>query len=380
MLDIEKLDTYISERIYNDIRLHNITGCSVAVADCSKILYKRHFGTLSVSDSRPINGNTLFRLASMTKPVTSVAVMTLVERGLIGIDDPIEKFLPQFCNMHTVKMSDSGPKTLGKVQTKPTIKHLLTHTSGILAGECGAYYKEKMPNTANEYLKSAVDYYSSIGLSFEPFSANEYSAVAAFDILALIIENVSDIGFDEYIGKYITEPCGMHNTVFVPSEAQWGALIPMYNKIDGTGAVYPMKPGCVFDETPCTHFLGGAGLISSLDDYIRFAQMLLRGGEINGNRILSENTVKFMSEPQVPESIMHGNERWGLGMRVITSDEYKYLPKGTFGWSGAYGTHFWVDPVNGITAVYMKNSVYDGGSGAITAANFEKDVFNSLKP
>lgn len=156
--------------------------------------------------------------------------------------------------------------------------------------------------------------------------------------------------------------------------------IPQYDKIDGTGAVYPMKPGCVFDETPCTHFLGGAGLISSLDDYIRFAQMLLRGGEINGNRILSENTVKFMSEPQVPESIMHGNERWGLGMRVITSDEYKYLPKGTFGWSGAYGTHFWVDPVNGITAVYMKNSVYDGGSGAITAANFEKDVFNSLKP
>ena len=152
----------------------------------------------------------------------------------------------------------------------------------------------------------------------------------------------------------------------------------MHIKENGKSGVFEMKEGCVFENVPVTHYLGGAGLISSLDDYTSFAKMLLNKGEINGNRVISEKAVKLISTPQVPESIMPGNERWGLGVRVITSENYRYLPVGTFGWSGAYGTHFWIDPVNSIAAVYMKNSMYDGGSCAVTAANFEKDVFNSF--
>ena len=138
-----------------------------------------------------------------------------------------------------------------------------------------------------------------------------------------------------------------------------------------------MPKNCVFENVPTTHSLGGAGFVSSLKDYAAFAGMLLNKGKINENRVITEKAVALLSSPQVPESIMPGNWRWGLGMRVITGENYKYLPVGAFGWSGAYGTHFWVDPVNNIAAVYMKNSKYDGGSGAVTAYNFEKDDFNS---
>lgn len=171
----------------------------------------------------------------------------------------------------------------------------------------------------------------------------------------------------------------MYDTAFVPNNGQWERIISMHKKENGKSEVAEMKKGCVFGNVPVTHYLGGAGLISSLGDYTSFARMLLNKGVINGNRIISEKAVKLISTPQVPESIMPGNERWGLGVRVITSENYRFLPVGAFGWSGAYGTHFWIDPVNSIAAVYMKNSMFDGGSGAVTAANFEKDVFNSFE-
>lgn len=276
-------------------------------------------------------------------------------------------------------MTDGGVERVCKAKTTLAVKHLLTHTSGLLAGECGVVYANKISAEANKTLKGTVDYYSSVGLSFEPYTKNEYSPTAAFDVLARIVEVISDTDYAEFVTKYITDPCGMTDTVFVPDNEQWQRIIPMHTKENGKSGVFEMKEGCVFENVPVTHYLGGAGLISSLDDYTAFAKMLLNKGEINGNRVISEKAVKLISTPQVPESIMPGNERWGLGVRVITSENYRYLPVGTFGWSGAYGTHFWIDPVNSIAAVYMKNSMYDGGSGAVTAANFEKDVFNSFE-
>lgn len=377
-IKIDALSENISDRMESDIKNNNISGASVSVISPDKTLIKAHFGTLSAEDKTPPNDSTLFRMASMTKPVTAVAVMTLYDKGLLEIDDPVEKYLPQFKNMYIAEMIDGKAEKVRKAQTTLTIKHLLTHTSGLVSGSCGEFYANELSDETNKTLKDTVDYYSGTGLGFEPYTENQYNATAAFDVLARIAEVISGMNYADFLKKYVTDPCGMHDTVFAPDNGQWERIIPMHKKENGKSGVAEMKKGCVFGNVPVTHYLGGAGLISSLGDYTSFARMLLNKGVINGNRIISEKAVKLISTAQVPESIMPGNERWGLGVRVITSENYRFLPVGAFGWSGAYGTHFWIDPVNSIAAVYMKNSMFDGGSGAVTAANFEKDVFNSF--
>lgn len=377
-LDIKLLRENVEKRIENDISKNNISGASVAVISPDELFYKAHFGTFSSEDKTPLDDTVLFRMASMTKPVTAVAAAVLYDKGLIEIEDSVEKYLPRFKNRYIVKIQNGEPIAVGEAKSPISLKHLLTHTSGILAGECGAYYANELTAEADKSLESTVDYYSTVGLSFEPFTKTEYSGTAAFDVLARVIEVVSDMPYSEFVKKYITEPCGMENTVFVPSTEQWQKIIPMHKKENGEGGIYEMKKGCVFESTPAEHTLGGAGLVSSLDDYTCFARMLLNNGAINGGRVISEKAVGLISRPHVPESIMPGNERWGLGVRVIVSENYRFLPVGAYGWSGAYGTHFWIDPVNSLAAIYMKNSKHDGGSGAVTAANFEKDVFNAL--
>ena len=140
-----------------------------------------------------------------------------------------------------------------------------------------------------------------------------------------------------------------------------------------------MNENCVFDDYPCTFPLGGAGLFSTLHDCSRFARMLLQNGSFGGRQILSPESIKLMRTPWVEEAIMPGSERWGLGVRVITDEAYGNPSMGTFGRSGAYGTHFWVDPMNNTTAVYIKNSLFDGGAGNESARMFEKAVHNAYR-
>lgn len=376
-LNATKLKQNIESRIENDLKEQNICGASVIVRQHGKVLYRNCFGKAGVSSDKDVTKDTVFRLASMTKPITAVATLILIERGLLKLEDKVEDYLSEFKNLKITAYDESGKLTeIGEVKTPPTILHILTHTSGI--GPSGGPHASKMPMEDYETLEKTVEYFAKAGVQFEPFSREWYSGFAAFDVLTLIIEKVTGKDYNTFLKEEIFEPLGMNNTTFLPSENQWNNLIEMFDKKDGIPIVGETYENCVFDMFPCTHFVGGAGLVSVIDDYSVFAEMLLNGGEYNGKRIISENSVKLMSTPHVPESIQQGTQRWGLGVRVITKEEYKYLPVGAFGWSGAYGTHFWVDPVNKITAVYMKNSLYDGGSGAITALNFEKDVESSL--
>ena len=151
-------------------------------------------------------------------------------------------------------------------------------------------------------------------------------------------------------------------------------MIAMHNRVDGVNCIEKMIENCVFSVVPCTHYLGGAGLVSTLADYSKFAQMLLNKGKTPTKQIIREDTFRLLHTPFVSEDIMPGSERWGLGVRVIVSEDYGTLPVGAFGWSGAYGTHFWIDPINDIAAVYMKNSLFDGGAANESARNFEKAV------
>ncbi|MBR3942172.1 MAG: beta-lactamase family protein [Clostridia bacterium] len=376
-LDTKKLAQNISETIHKDIENQEICGASVLVRQNGELLYKDCFGVTAPNGNIPLTEDTVFRMASMTKPITAVATLILVEQGKLKLDDLVSDYLPIFKEQYVAKLENGKVVRDFKAKTAITLRHLLTHTSGIGSGRVYDVQYDEMTPEAVETLDGAISYYANMGLSFEPFTKEEYSGTAAFSILTKIIEMQSGTDYETFLKENIFKPLGMTDTCFVPSDKQWQRMAVLFDKKDGKPCVGEHYENCVFRKFPCTHFLGGAGLISTLSDYDKFAQMLLNGGILKGNRILSEATVKEMATAHVPESIQGKDIRWGLGVRVITGKDV--LPKGCFGWSGAFGTHFWVDPENKITVLYMKNAHYDGGAGAKTARNFEKDVYISIK-
>ena len=368
LLNREKLAKAIEARAYSDLELCNIGGASVLVEQGGEIIYKNHFGSADMQ-GKALSDDTLFRLASMTKPITAVAAMILVDRAQLSLEDRIEKFYPQFSS---VKIYESGEVNPVKI----TVKHLLTHSSGIGSGAAWIASEKVMTEKDNESVESFIEFLSKQPLSFIPGTKREYSGVGAFSVLTGIIQKITGMPYSEFLQKEIFEPCAMKDTTFEPNEEQWSRLITMHNKRNGQNSVGATSEGCVFGRYPTNNYLGGAGLISSLSDYLNFARMLMNGGEIFGNRVISESALAELSKPQTPSNI---REWWGLGVRVITDETVNPLPNGTFGWSGAYGTHFWVDRRNKIIGIYMKNSRYDGGSGAITSKNFETDVYSSIE-
>ena len=375
-LNKELLKSNIEKIAKYDFENNKVFGSAYCVIQGEGEVYKKCFGTMSLNGTEPVTENTIFRLASMTKPVTAVAIFILIERGLLSLNDRISEYLPEFKGVHITRISESGSLIdSGEAKNEITICNLLTHTAGIGSEPLK---EAKMTDEDKKSLDATVNFYLRIGLDFEPGTKQQYSCTGAFDVLARIIEKVTNTDYHKFLEREIFEPCGMMNTTFIPTKEQWGKIIAMHKKEDGKNCEEKMIGDCVFSDYPCTHYLGGAGLVSTLYDYSKFAKMLLNKGKIEKKQIISENIFKLLHTPFVSEKIMPGNERWGLGVRVIVSENYENLPVGAFGWSGAYGTHFWIDPQNNIAAIYMKNSLFDGGSGNESARNFEKAVWESL--
>ena len=362
-LNIELLRTNIEAAAEYDFQNHKVFGSAYCVIQGNDIIYKRYFGTVASDSTEPVTENTMFRLASMTKPITAIATLILVERGVLSLSDKVVDYLPEFKNVHITHISDI------------TVWHLLTHTSGI-GSEITKI--QKMTDEDKKSIDNSIKFHFEAGLDFEPGTKQQYSGTGAFDVLVKIIEKTTKTDYLSFLQKEIFEPCEMVNTTFVPTQEQWRQIIAMHNKVDGKNSVAKMKENCVFEDYPCTHYLGGAGLASTLDDYSKFAKMLLNKGKTPKKQILEEKTFCLLHTLLVPEEIMPSNERWGLGVRVIVKEEYKTLPIGTFGWSGAYGSHFWIDPITNVAGIFMKNSLFDGGAGNESARNFEKAVNNSF--
>ena len=369
VLDKTVLTNKIDEIAQYDFDNNKVFGSAYFVYDNGETIEKC-YGNTSLNSNEAITNTTLFRLASMTKPITAVATLVAMEKGLLSLDDTIDKYLPNF---KSIKIRDANGRETGP-KNLPTIMNLLTHTSGIGSNEIKL---AAMTQADNATIDSALAFYLGSGLDFEPGTQQAYSATGAFDVLVKIIETVTGEDYLEFLKKNIFEPCNMKDTTFIPTEEQWGRVVDMHGKVDGQNAVATMVEGCVFGNVPVTHYLGGAGLVSTLQDYANFAKMLLNDGQGEKGKVLSKNSVKLLSSPQVSEDIMPGTARWGLGVRVIADDGHSFLPKGCFGWSGAYGTHFWIDPSNNVFAVYMKNSLYDGGAGNESGNKFEVAVYSS---
>ena len=341
------------------------------MAQSGKVVYKECYGE-AVLNGTSVSDDTLYRLASMTKPITAVTTMILVERGLLSLDDTVDRFYPSFSAM-CVKNAEGG---LYKAKEKITVENILTHTSGIGSGAVWNDTVKRMTAENIESVDAFVDFLSKQPLSFSPNSKQEYSGIGAFSVLTGMIQKITDMPYGDFLKKEIFEPCNMQNTTFEPTEQQWKRLIYMHDKRNGKNEIGQTFDNCVFEWIPPQNHLGGAGLISSMEDYFHFAQMLLNGGTYDGKRIVSKQSIDEISRPRV----FKGNgSYWGLGVRVVTTNDTHHIPAGSYGWSGAYGTHFWIDPHNEIVGIYLKNSRYDGGSGALTSKRFESNVYSSFQ-
>ncbi len=375
-----------------------ISGASLCVVKNGSVVYRKLWGYSSLEKEEKISDDSIYRMMSMTKPITAAAVMILIERGLVGLDDPLSKYIPAFSKMRTAddlryvfspqKMAEIGKLLLSfsfkDVKSRPskreiTIRDLLSHSSGLQEGLCGLL---GMLGEKGEYdtLSDYALHYSQYVLDFDPGEGTGYSPLAGFDILAYLVSLVSGVSFEEFIEREICSPLGMVDTTFFPSGEQKKRIVDVYKRVDGqlenvTGTPEDM---CGFLHQKEIHYeIGSGGLYSTLDDYSRFASMLLNGGELNGVRILSREGVRAMhTEAPLNHLEPEPGYVWGLGVK-IRSDSVKGnspLKSGSYGWSGAFGTHFFISPSDSLAAVFMTNRTDLGGSGSYISRRVEELV------
>lgn len=373
------------EKVQDNIRTHVSTVIGQKVLPCASVLvyqenqgfYREEFGFADISNNEKLKSDALFRLASMSKPITAVAALILVDRGLLSLEDTISKYLPDFSKLFIGKIENDAVVEEIEVKTAVTIKELLTHSSGIGSGNIGAKDFLAIPVEERATLEMAMPHYAKCRLEFEPKTSSNYSPFLGLDILSRIIEIVSGKAYDIFLKEEIFDKLDMSDTTFVPTEAQWDRMVRFADEKDGKCISKPLDKTRVFEQFPLTFFAGSAGLASTMDDYFAFAKMLLNEGEYNGVRILNADMVRAMANPQLTKEVLPPPQVWGLGVRVITDETYGTLVKNCYGWAGAYGTYFWVDPDNKIVSIYMRN-VADSEQG-YTASQFEQDVTSSLE-
>ncbi len=375
--DFDTLSNRIDKEMQKDLASCHIGGAIVSVFQDGSIPFRKCYGKTNTDTGEDISENAVFRLASMTKPITAVAVLLQVQAGKINLDDPLSKYIPEFKERYIGKEENDKivPDCLSPKEIK--IYHLLTHTSGLLSGD-DVGMKQIIPKSAMTRLERVVDYYAENALlSSIPGEKNLYSPVAAFDVAARLVEITSGKEYFEFLKESLFVPLEMTDTVFEPTNEQWQRMTAMHNKTENGNEIVQVGE-FTFADYPVSYHCAGAGLVSTIEDYSHFAEMLLNDGDYKGKRIVDTDLIKLMRSPLLPETVkdVGKTETWGLGVRVIK--EHPVLPKGAFGWSGAYGTHFWVDPENRLYAIYMKNSMFDGGAGANTSVRFEKCVADAI--
>lgn len=377
---LSRIHAHIGRRIHDQ----KIAGAASIVSRDRQVVHFEVQGFADIEAGKLLEKNAIFRLASMTKPIIGVAVLILMEKGRIRLDDPISKFIPEYQNMKVaVPDIQADTITLPPYTTVPasreiTIRDLLSHSSGLGQGVIGFAEMLKLMPKPGDTLASHIPLWAAVPLDFQPGTQTGYSPLAAFDILGRVVEIVSGLSLDQYLSRFIFQPLGMTDTTFAPSDAQWQRVMTMYEStVQGLVRSLEQKQ---FINTE--YFSGAGGLLGTLEDYFRFVQMLANGGELNGRQILSPRMVQLMRSVQLPETIpgFPRGETWGLSVRVISDGSASGAPltTGSFGWSGAWGTHFWIDPQENMVALIMINLANAGGAGAETAREFEMAVMQSI--
>jgi CubicO group peptidase (beta-lactamase class C family) len=357
----------LSRMIEARVTAGDIAGAVVAVGRRAKIVHVSSHGVADLESKAKIGPSTMFRIASMTKPVVSAAIMMMVEEGRIRLNDPVSRYIPEFRGMQ-VAMAQPAARGGGAgaaagaaprfdrvaANREITVRDLLTHTSGLGSGTMS---NSDIANVARKEGERLSDYIPRLGktaLEFQPGTRWAYSPGAGFETLGRLVEITSGMPLDQFFRTRIFEPLGMTNTTFWPSDAQWPRVATVYQRSDGklTKAVMP-------NDTlgRNVYFRGSGGLFSTAEDYVQFGLMLANDGESGGKRLLSRKSVEMLRAVHIPDTLpgRPAGEGYGLGVRVVTNHAVRgtMLSNGTYGWSGAQGTHFFVDPEEKLTAVLM---------------------------
>jgi CubicO group peptidase (beta-lactamase class C family) len=349
----EVVQTYIDRGV--------IAGAVTLISRHEQLAHLEAHGHMDIGAGRALQRDTIFRLASMTKPIVAVAILSLFEAGKILVTDPVSAYLPAFKEMQV-----ATPEGLVPANREITLHDLLTHTSGLGSATSGASFDAwtavVRDRAEGATLGDVVPRVASTPLSFQPGTAWEYSGLFGFDTLAHIVEVVSGISVDRYFAENIFEPLGMRDTTFhVPAE-QLSRVTVAYER--GPNGLQPGTPtGVLGDSTNPTarYCSGGGGLAGTAEDYMRFGNMLCNGGQLDTERVLSRKTVELMASNHIGDlplilgaSNLDGY-RFGLGVRVLDSPAAAntLLSRGSFGWAGAFGTNSWIDPVESMVGIML---------------------------
>ncbi len=363
----------------------DIPGVVAMATDRRGILYQGAFGVSDVGSARPMTVDTVFRIASMTKPVTSLAVMQLAEQGRLSLDHPAEKYLSQLVNLKVFETFDAktGGYTLRLATRAPTIRHLLTHTAGF-----GYAFTS---STVRDFKPRAGDAFAAGPLLFEP--GDEWLYGTGIDWAGRIVESLSGKTLEEYFRDYIFSPLRMADTSYNPPEDQQRRMAVVHRRrSDGAFHVDPVQPPMSVAE-----FIGGGGLASTAPDYIRFLQMMLNQGTLNGARIVSAESVAAMGRNQIgsvgvravktamPERssdftfVADGRDKWGIGFMITADGRPGRRSAGSLSWGGINNTYFWLDRTRGIAGVILMQYLPFADDKALAVYDaFERQVYSRL--
>jgi methyl acetate hydrolase len=378
----------LSHQLNDAVSRGDTPGVVALVVDRDGVLYEGAAGKLDVAHNIAMPVDAIFAIASMTKPVTSVAIMMLFEEGRLKLDDPVSKYLPGFDNLRVITKFNVEDATY---ETRPakrpmTIRHLLTHTSGIgYAFTNPIEYRLTQATKKNEW---------ELPLLSDPGDQWHYSASTR--VLGMIVEKITGASLEAYYQRRIFKPLGMVDTSYAVPAAKQFRVPTQHNRVNGLSQEQPRTP---IPSTPAPPFRGDGGLYSTVQDYGKFVQMLLNAGHLGSAKILSESSVKLMGENSIgpifvelqpdadkqrtkPFPLGAGHDKFGLGFQIASKDpQYaKYRSPGSLSWAGIFNTEFWIDPVKHIGGVQMMQMLPFYDDGAIrTLRDFEKLVYQNLR-
>jgi CubicO group peptidase (beta-lactamase class C family) len=361
-IDKAKIDAALS----GFIESHSLVGVSALVYQDGHEAYFGAFGQADREAGRPMTRGTLVQIFSMTKPITGVALMSLYEAGKFQLDDPLAKYAPEFADLRVYAGIDTHGEVVYEALRRPvTIRDITRHTAGFYAGTdhmpVGEIYRAADPTSIHNTLAEEAKKLGSLPLQFQPGTRWLYGA--SVDVQALLVERLSGMPFDKYLQEKIFKPLGMKNTRYVLLAQDRARIAAMYDwHEDGTLTREPDEAALEFNSRDWPLKPGSFGLVSTLDDYMRFARMLQNGGELDGSRILKPETVRLMATDAMPAQVtdtswLPSKGQVGFGIdfavrvRPPANAQEASGAVGEFFWDGAADTLFWVDPNNKITAV-----------------------------
>lgn len=355
----------VSQVVQAHIDKNEVAGAVALVTTPDRIIHLTALGQADIAAKKPMTVDSMFWIASMTKPVTGCAIMMLQDEGKLSVDDPVSKYLPELANLKT---ADGKPG-------KPTLKHLLTHTAGLTEAT-------EEEARASHTLAELIPHYASRPLQFEPGSRWQYSQ-SGINSLGRIVEIVSGKKFQEFLKVRLFDPLGMKDTTFYPDAVQRERIAKSYKLVDGKleeakiFSVYDYKLGD--GRFPAAN----GGLYSTASDYARFCQMLLNKGTVGGKQYLTSSAVAVMStihSGDLKTGFTDGNG-WGLGCCVVRDPQgpTAALSPGTFGHGGVYGTQAWIDPVRNVACVLMvQRANFPNADASDLRRDFQDEVVRKL--